>query len=487
MLFPSKEPTDLLRGRLMNKHATRLLVIGLTLGLTACASYRPRPLEPATTVAAFEQRSLRDPGLQVFLQRHDATPTTTTTPSSWDLRSLTWVALYYQPDLDVARAKWRVAEAAVITAGARPNPTLDFTNQYNVDAPAGVGPWTVGPTLNVPIETAGKRGDRIRQAQQLAEAARLNIAETAWQVRRRVRSSLLGVYPTVPLLRRQQERQAELVRLIERRTATGEASQPELTQARITLNQLSLNLQEAQKRLAENRVQLASALGLPVSALDGITLSLTAFEQVPPLSALPSHDVRRQALRDRPDVRAALADYEASQAALQGEVAKQYPDITLGPGFLWDAAQAKWSLGLSLVLPLLNHNQGPIAEARARRQQAAANFLAVQAQAIGEVDQALAGYRQVVRKLATADALLAAQRKASLSAEALYRAGETDRLSLIGAQVELAAAELARLDTLLQAQQSLGALEDAMRHPLGALATDIHTLENAPRMQDSQP
>ncbi len=454
----------------MNKHATRLLVIGLTLGLTACASYRPRPLEPATTVAAFEQRSLRDPGLQVFLQRHDATPTTTTTPSSWDLRSLTWVALYYQPDLDVARAKWRVAEAAVITAGARPNPTLDFTNQYNVDAPAGVGPWTVGPTLNVPIETAGKRGDRIRQAQQLAEAARLNIAETAWQVRRRVRSSLLGVYPTVPLLRRQQERQAELVRLIERRTATGEASQPELTQARITLNQLSLNLQEAQKRLAENRVQLASALGLPVSALDGITLSLTAFEQVPPLSALPSHDVRRQALRD-----------------LQGEVAKQYPDITLGPGFLWDAAQAKWSLGLSLVLPLLNHNQGPIAEARARRQQAAANFLAVQAQAIGEVDQALAGYRQVVRKLATADALLAAQRKASLSAEALYRAGETDRLSLIGAQVELAAAELARLDTLLQAQQSLGALEDAMRHPLGALATDIHTLENAPRMQDSQP
>ena len=470
----------------MNKHATRFLVVGLMLSLTACASYRPRPLEPATTVTAFEHRSLHNPGLQAFLQRNDATHTTATTPSSWDLRSLTWVALYYQPDLDVARAQWRVAEAAVITAGARPNPTLDFTNQYNVDAPSGVSPWTAGPTLNVPIETAGKRGDRIRHAQQLAEVARLNVAETAWQVRRRVRSSLLGVYPTMLLLQQQQEGQAELVRLIERRTAAGEASQPELTQARITLNQLSLNLQEAQKRLAENRVQLASALGLRVSALSGATLSLTAFEQVPPLSALPSHDMQRNALVDRPDVRAALANYEASQAALQGEVAKQYPDITLGPGFLWDAAQAKWSLGLSLVLPLLNHNQGPIAEARARRQQAAAHFLAVQAQAIGEVDQALAGYRQVVRKLATADALLAAQRKASRSAAALYRAGETDRLSLIGAQVELAAAVLARTDTLLQAQQSLGALEDAMRHPLGAPATDIHAIENDPRMQDSQ-
>ena len=39
-----------------------------------------------------------------------------------------------------------------------------------------------------PIETAGKRGIRLRQAAALAEAARQNLAETAWQVRRRVRA-----------------------------------------------------------------------------------------------------------------------------------------------------------------------------------------------------------------------------------------------------------------------------------------------------------
>lgn len=456
----------------------------MALGLAGCVHYQPRPIEPAAVGAAFEARSLHDPGLEAYLHHH--LPAGASDAPTWDLQALTWVALYYQPELAIARAKWRVAEAAVVSAGARPNPTLDLTQQYNVDAPTGTSPWTVGPTVSLPIETAGKRGARIRQAQSLAEAARLNVAQTAWQVRQRVRTSLLDVYPTVPLLEQEVARQAELVRLIERRLAAGEAAQPELTQARITLDQLRLSLQDTRKQEAEGRAQLASALGLPLQALDGVALSMTSFEHLPPLSALPSKALQRRALLQRPDVRAALAEYEASQAALQGEVAKQYPDITLGPGFLWDAGQAKWSFGLSLALPLFNRNQGPIAEAQARRQQAAANVLAVQARAIGAVEQALAGYRQMLSKVATADALRASQQRAVRAAQASYRAGETDRLGLVGAQVEAAAAEVAWRATQVQAQQALGALEDAIHQPLIAPTLDLRTIEQTPS-QDAQP
>lgn len=457
------------------------LLSGLTVALASCATYQARPIKPATSAAAFEARSLHDPGLQAFLRKQ--TSASSTLQPVWNVQTLTRVAFYYQPELDVARAQWKAARAAAITAGARPNPSLDFTNQYGVDAPNGVSPWTIGPAFLVPIETAGKRNARIHQAQFAAEAARLKLADVAWQIHQRVRTALLGMYSTVPLARQEEAKQTELVQLIERRLQVGEASQPELTQARLALDRLTLDLTDRQRQLVENRAKLAAALGLPVQALDDVPLSLTTFEHLPAPSELPSKDMRRQALLNRPDVRAALADYEASQAALQGEIAKQYPDITLGPGFQWDAGEAKWSLGLSLTLPLFNHNQGPIAEAKARRQEAAAHFLVVQAKAIGEMEQASADYRAMVGKLATADRLLANERKAAASAEALFHAGETDRLDRVGAQVQLAAAELARTETLIQAQQSLGALEDALRRPLDA-PFDFHAAEGAPRTEE---
>ena len=450
--------------------------------LTGCASYQARPLVPADTAAAFESRTLHDAGLQQLLSA--ALPAMTAQSPRYDLRKLTAVAYYYHPDLDLARARWQVAQAAAITAGARPNPGLNLSAEFNADAPDDTSRWARGVSLSIPIETAGKRGHRIEQARHLAEVARLNLLDTAWLVRSRVRQSLLNTYPSEQLTAAQQSLESERVRLMERRLQLGFAAAPDLTEARIALQQATLARQEAHRRLAENRVRLASALGLPISALDGVELSFDGFEHLPDVSALPALDVQRQALLRRPDVRAALADYQASQSALQIEVAKQYPDITLGPGFLMDAGQAKWSLGLSLVLPLLNRNQGPIAEAEARRQLAAANFLTVQTRAIGEVEQALAGYRAVLDKLRTADTLLATQRRKEQSAARLQRAGETDRSTLLGAQVELAVAELARVETLLQAQQALGALEDAVRRPLDGELLPAITIEHNPRDQD---
>ena len=51
------------------------------------------------------------------------------------------------------------------------------------------------------------------------------------------------------------------------------------------------------------------------------------------------------------------------------------------------------------------------------------------------------------------------------SVEALVKAGEGDRLSSLSAQVESSAAELDRLETEIETQQALGALDDAAQHP----------------------
>ncbi len=446
----------------------RLSIACIMLLLAGCASYTSKPIDPGTQQTDIESRRLDAPGVRQFFERTLGHGLATWPPKSWNLDTLTLAAFYYHPDLDRAQARRLAAETAIITAGGRPNPTAGMSFQRNMDAAAGQSPWSYGLNFAIPLETASKRDYRIETAQHLAQAANLREAETVWQVRSRVRADLLAAYPTEALVRHQRDLQIEITRMLERRFTAGYASQPELTQARLALNQAVLALRQNQKQRAENLARLAAAVGVSAAAIDGAVISFDAFEQLPPVAALPPAEARRKALLSRPDVLAALAEYEASQSALQLEISKQYPDISLGPGYLWDAGQVKWSLGLSLVLPLLNRNEGPIAEAEAHRSEAAAAFLSVQAKAIAEVDQALAGYGHAIQMLETADALLQDQQKNERAVAAAFKTGEVDRLTWLSAQYQTVTAELARINALSQAQQSLGHLEDALRRPIGA-------------------
>ena len=71
----------------------------------------------------------------------------------------------------------------------------------------------------------------------------------------------------------------------------------------------------------------------------------------------------------------------------------------------------------------------------------------------------------------------------------MQRAGETERSTLLGTQVELVAAEQARVEALVEAQQALGALEDAIRRPIAGAgpfaSSDI--LETDPRRESTAP
>jgi outer membrane protein TolC len=434
----------------------------LLLAVVGCARFHPQPISPNQTAAAFDSRSLTNAGLQAFLEtNHVAGPWPR---RSWDRDALTLVAFYYQPALAEARAQWASARAGRITAGQRPNPTVGFTPTYDTTTPP---PWIWGVTWDIPIETAGKRGKRIAQANHLSEAARWNFVSAAWQTRSRVRTAWLNLYAareTESLLSRQESAQSNVVRLLEGQFAAGAVSSYEVTQARVTLGTTRLARQDATGQYGQARVQLANALGLPLRALDDVPLSFAGLDQFP--QDLTAPEVRRQAILSRADVRGALAEYAASQSALQLEIAKQYPDLHLGPGYELDQTDNKWSLGVTLELPVLNHNQGPVAEAKAKRQEAAAHFLTVQTTAIAEIDSALAGYDAALQKSATATALLDDLRKQLDSAHVQAQAGETEPLTLANAEAEYAAGAQNQLDAVVKAQAALGQLEDAGQSPL---------------------
>ena len=459
------------------------LFLLLPLTLSGCVSFTDKPINASVAASGLEARTLNDPGLREYFKANLRQNGLLSPPANWNLTHLMLSAFYYHPDLDVARAELGFAEAGSMTAGMRPNPTVSFSPQFNSNTLASVSPWTMGWSLNVPIETAGKRGYRLDQAKHQIDAARFKLLNTAWQVRRRVRVAFLAFYVAQTkrdALQKQAAIQDRLVDLLVHRLAAGAVSQPEVTQAHLTRQQTQLLLAETQREHAEAKVLLASALGLPVKALDGIAFSFDAFSRLPPDESLGVDRLRRLALVNRADILKALAEYDAGQSALQLEIARQYPDIQMKPGHQWDQGENKWSLGVSLTLPILNQNEGPIAQAEANRKLAAATFLALQNKTMGDIDQTVIGFRMASNKLTIAEALLASREKQQRAVTAQFNAGETDRLALTSAEAELISIRLARLEAWNRAQQALGLVEDALQRPLNA-ELDPPSPSNPPR------
>jgi outer membrane protein TolC len=257
------------------------------------------------------------------------------------------------------------------------------------------------------------------------------------------------------------------LKLYEERLAAGEISRPEVDIVRTSLTSLEITTQRAKGLEQETRTALEAALGLAPGALDGVRLVWESLEAPPNEEALSLGNVQRAGLLNRLDVQRMLAEYAASENALQLEAARQYPDIRIAPAYEFMEGFNSYFIGPSLLLPLRDRNKGPIAEAEARRQEAAAHFLMQQATAIGQIERALIQYRAALADFHYADSrlkTLLSDRERAIREQ--IQAGEADQLALIGVRLESVAAAVARLQALRATQTALGALEDAVQSPL---------------------
>jgi len=437
-------------------------------------------MAPEKSAAQLDARRLDDAGLKQFLEQNYSHDLKTWPLESWDLTALAYAAFYFQPSLEVARAQWRVAQAGEKTAGGRPNPTLSVTPGYNTTT-LTPSPWFPSVNFDLPLETAGKRGKRIAAAQALASSARWNLVTAAWQARSNVRAALLDwaiARQRATLLEKQLATQEQILKRLRQRYDAGAIARPELTRAQIAWNKTQLEAADAAAKSVEARSRLAEAIGLSAAALAGVEVNYDFSRTAP--ADLTSAEARRAALQSRSDILGALADYAASEADLRLEIAKQYPDVHVNPGYQYDMGDNKWSVGISLDLPLLNQNQGPIAEAEARRKLAAAKFTALQAKVIGEIDRAVAGYQVAQKQRQTGNTLLAAQEQQQKAAEAQLKAGAADQLDALNAQLEWSSAALVQMENTAQWQRALGALEDAVQRPAEAITAAELKLSKAP-------
>jgi len=430
-------------------------------------SYLPKPIEPTKIVSKLEQRSVSDADFQTFLTAQNY-PNNQVPIAIWGENELSLSALFFHPDLNVARAQWRAAQAAQITAAQRPeigvNGGLENHSQSTEKSP-----WTYRLGIDIPITTAGKREAQIAQAAGLSEAARIEIAQTAWQVHSRVAKSLLEYQYSLAqsaILKNEVALRTAIADMLMKRMDAGMASNIEVSNARIALQKAEQAYMAESGRIAALGAALANDAGLSLNVFS--QLKVQSFANAEPVNL---NDLQYEALLNRLDIRASLARYEAAEAKLRLEIAKQYPDLTLSPAKTLDQSDKIWSLGFSSLLTLINKNRGMIAEATALREVEVAQFEALQAKVIGDLNQAKAAYQAALEANTKARIVLASQQKRTEQTEHQFNAGFADRLELNTTQLENIVAEQSTLSTAYKMQITKLNLEDVLQRPLDSRLT----------------
>lgn len=456
-LSPASKPTTIM-----------VLAACLPMFFGACSfqKYSPKPIDPLVNLAKFEQK---DPTGQSFHQylmsngyKAEQLPLL-----EWGIDELTYCAHYFHPSLDVARAQWRAAESAEASAAEKSAPTLNSNIARSDDSDPSKKPFAFGFSVDIPIETANKRDIRIANARHLSEIAKLEIAQTAWQLRHNIAQSLAEYQLNqlqIQLLTAEETRRQEIVAIYQKRLSLGAASNIELSSANLQLQSVSSSLHAAQQNALVFHSRLASNTGLPLTRVEKMQLSTNTNKPV--THVLQASSVQTTALLNRLDIRIALERYAAAETKLKLEIAKQYPDLVISPGYAFEFGDNVWSLGLSGLMTLLNKNKAGIAEAAQLREVEVAQFEALQTKVISEASIANAELIQAQQALTNQQKLLEQQQANTKRMERMFAAGEIDRLALAFITLENIQAEKSVALAYFKFKTAHIQLENTLQKPL---------------------
>jgi len=208
---------------------------------------------------------------------------------------------------------------------------------------------------------------------------------------------------------------------------------------------------------------LASNLGLSLPKVKNMNI-LTDSNSLLTLKLEP--DLQAEAVFNRLDLRIALERYAAAEAKLKLEIAKQYPNITISPGYAYEYGDKVWSLGLSGLLSMLNKNKVAINEASSLREVEAAQFEALQSKIMSDASVAYAQLMQAQQVLENQKFILKQQQHNTQQMNKRLAAGEIDRLELTFAKLELNAVEKNLALAHYQLKMAEAELENTLQKPL---------------------
>ncbi len=246
----------------------------------------------------------------------------------------------------------------------------------------------------------------------------MDVAETAWQLRHQIAMDLIAFHQNraeIELLQQELETRESIINMLEKRVNAGITSRTVLNDVSLLSLKTKHNLNKKQTESRLIKTKLAADVGLTPGQFDSIKIKplsiKTTLEKQSALLEIPleSKALQEQALLNRIDIRRSIAQYEAAEAEIKLQAAKQIPNITLSPGFLFEFGDKIWSLGFSTLLNLLHPNTVLTEEAKQLQTIQGARFENLQATIIAEISQAYTRYQAAAQTTEQANETLTNQ------------------------------------------------------------------------------
>lgn len=381
-------------------------------------------------------------------------------------------ALEQNPDLRLSSLALTGAGAAVITAGAAPNPTLTMQT-FNINPAAGLGAGslrrkTVDTTVRVDqlIERGGKRGFRVDTARRLEQAATSDVRDARRQLRLLVSQAyydLLAARDKLLIARQSAELFDGTLHAAQKRQQAGDLAPTDVARAQVDALRAHNDIAQAESDLFTLRQSLVLLMGRANDTED-IDPSDSWPASAPPIP--DSVD----SLRLRPDVLAAQARLDAAGAARKLALASRSADITVGiqaehyPASASNAQGSGNSYGIALQIPLFVHYayEGEIRSAEVAYEIARQNLDKVRKLARSEMLVSAAHLRAADERLRrNNDELLLAAKKSADAAEFAFRHGALGIMDLLDVRRTYRSAQLEALSAHADYAKSLAAAQAA--------------------------
>jgi len=288
----------------------------------------------------------------------------TAVPAVVDLPAVLKLVREVSPRLSLERQGVAGAEANRITAGAYPNPTVNY-GRYR---PSGGGATLFDGTrqeqtiVELPLLIAGQRGARVEKAERDIEAARARVISGASSLAAEAGSAfvaLLAAQEKAALLATTNDELVRLRDIVAGRESSGVASRYDVTRLQIELGGFRAKLEDAKADISDRAGNLAVLLGLPQwrprAAGELRPLVLNADALANPRDRAGSSPASITALREE----------TAAQSGVEVARRERWPVPSVSAGRQWTSEPygAANFLGLSVEIPILDTRRGAFAKA----------------------------------------------------------------------------------------------------------------------------
>ena len=422
----------------MKTERLNLLAAGLCGGLllgglvAGCRSYEPRPIDWAA-----EARAWTDATNVVRL-------------ASCEDAAL--VARIGNPGVNELRLKCAGSDRVARETGWWDDPEFDL--DLNRIVQSSQHPFLMGSSLTfaIPLSGAPKLDARAAEGYAAADALAVRVAEAdlaadAGAAYHRLaaaqeREAALRAFTQDVKLARARETAARLAE-------SGEVRAADVSAVRRRVHDRLHGLHEAERETDAARAELRKLLGLaPGVALEVVEEADADEAELEAAAAVATNALAAAAFVRHPRVQERLVRLGASEAALEAEIRRQYPDLKIGPGFSHEEGQGRVGIVLGTTVPLWNRNRKAIAEAEGRRDEERLTALQTWR---GLVQEAAAAQTRLRRMLDHPPSEL--PQLAEL--EKLVEAGELDTLGYLSVREEILDAQLAELDWTRDLRQAV--------------------------------